>query len=136
MQSKLKMVSQMKWDWRLRDWSVTIYNISWSLNHKLKLLVELVLWHGIRSHRDIRSRVQISTTPHLKRIFSSRYKKDLYCIHTSIPKSSCERGSIRVYNISWSLNHKLMLLVELVLWHDLKFSAQTVHLQHNFKLHP
>ena len=47
--------------------NVRIYNISWGLNHQLKLLAELVPWQGIRSQRDKRSRVRISTTSHLKR---------------------------------------------------------------------
>ena len=45
---------------------VRVYNICWGLNHQLKLLAELVPWHGIRSQRDKRSQVRISTTPHLK----------------------------------------------------------------------
>ena len=41
---------------------VIIYNISWGLNHQRKLLVELVHRYGIRSQRDKRSRIRISTT--------------------------------------------------------------------------
>ena len=46
--------------------TVRIFNISWGLNHQLKILVELISCHGIRSQCDKRSRVQILTTPHLK----------------------------------------------------------------------
>ena len=45
---------------------VRVYNISWGLNHKLKLLVEMVSWYDIRSLRDERWQIQISSIPHFK----------------------------------------------------------------------
>ena len=46
--------------------NITHGNISWSLNHKFKLLGELVLWHGFKSQCDKRSQVRLSITSHLK----------------------------------------------------------------------
>jgi len=42
---------------------VRVYVYSWAFNHKLKLLVELVLEHDTRTFLSERSRVQISIVP-------------------------------------------------------------------------
>lgn len=31
---------------------VRVYNVFWGLNHKLKILIKLVPWHGTKSQRD------------------------------------------------------------------------------------
>ena len=89
-----------------------VLNYSWESNHQLKLLVELIFWHGIKSQRD--KKVTGSNLIHpsfLSGIFSVKYEGGL----TLSPMGSCMRGRDRVLNYSWDSNHQLKLFVELVL---------------------
>ena len=51
--------------------TIRVYNISWDINHQLRLLIELVPWHDIKSQPDKKLQVRISTTPHLKVEYST-----------------------------------------------------------------
>ena len=61
------------------------YSRAWTIS--LSFLLSWFLWHGIRGQRDKKSRVRISITLPIQL-------------------------EVRVYKISWSLNHHLHILVE------------------------
>ena len=81
--------------------TLRVYSISRRLNHQLKLLIEMVPWHGIRSQRDKMLQVRISTTPHLEwNIQRQRQVGGAYVLHPHFKptrfscEAYCERSSL------------------------------------------
>ena len=69
-----------------------VYIISWGFNHQLKLLVELVSCHGIRSQHDGMSWFRIIHPSFQVKLFSTNYNDNLCCIRTHGPKSYHVKG--------------------------------------------